>query len=392
MPRRSEFRLTKRAVDALRVKEKDAVFWDRDLAGFGVRVHASGRKTWVVQSRGPRGPVRVTLGRHGALSCDEARKRAAPVIDRIRRGEEPLSGEGEPALRVADLAERFMREYVARRCKPSTAPKYRSVLDNHILPALGSMNIEDVGKAEAAALHHALRATPAAANAATDVLRRMFTLAEAWEMAPPGRNPCLAVRRYRARKRERFLTREEYRRLGRVLAEAQGELWAPALGAIRVLLLTGCRRDEVLNLGWDDVDRAAGELRLEDTKTGPRMVPLTGPVLDVLDGVPRAPGNPWGFRAQRGGGRLTNLYHYWKPLRARAGLGEVRLHDLRHSFASRALALGEGLPVIGALLGHGEAASTARYAHLMRDAERAAAARVGESIGVHVANGRGGAS
>ena len=127
--------------------------------GLRVRVHATGRKVYVVQSRGPRGPVRVTLGRHGALSCDEARKRAAPVIDRIRRGEEPLSGEAEPAPTVADLAGRFMREYVASRCKPSTAPKYRSVLDNHILPALGSMNLGDVGKAEAAALQHALRAT-----------------------------------------------------------------------------------------------------------------------------------------------------------------------------------------------------------------------------------------
>ncbi len=319
MPRRSEFRLTKRAVDALSVKEKDAVFWDRDLAGFGVRVHATGRKVYVVQSRGPRGPVRVTLGRHGALSCDEARKRAAPVIDRIRRGEEPLSGEAEPAPTVADLAERFMREYVARRCKPSTAPKYRSVLDNHILPALGPMSVADVGRAEAAALHHALRATPGTANAAIDVLKRMFALAEAWELAPPGRNPCRRLRRYRTRKRERFLTQEEYRRLGRVLAEAQGEFWPPALGAIRVLLLTGCRRDEVLNLHWDDVDRAAGELRLKDTKTGPRMVPLTGPVLEVLDGVPRKPENPWVFRAQRGENRISNLYHYWKPLRARAG-------------------------------------------------------------------------
>ena len=389
MPRRSEFKLTKRAVDALSVKEKDAVYWDRDLAGFGVRVHATGRKVYVVQSRGPGGPVRVTLGRHGSLSCDEARKRAAPVIDRIRRGEEPLSGGAEPALRVADLAVRFMSEYVASRCKPSTAPKYRSVLDNHILPALGPMSVGDVGRAEAAALHHALRATPGTANAAIDVLKRMFALAEAWELVPPGRNPCRRLRRYGTRKRDRFLTREEYRRLGRVLAEAEGELWPPALGAIRVLLLTGCRRDEVLSLKWDDVDRAAGELRLRDTKTGPRMVPLTGPVLDALP--PRGDG-PWVFRAQRGENRISNLYHYWKPLRARAGLGEVRLHDLRHSYASRALALGEGLPVIGALLGHGEVATTARYAHLMRDAERAAAARVGESIGVHVSNGRRGAS
>ncbi|MCY4384223.1 MAG: tyrosine-type recombinase/integrase [Nitrospinae bacterium] len=386
MPRRSELRLTKRAVDALDPGGKDTLYWDRDLAGFGVRAYASGRKVYVVQSRGPRGPGRVTLGRHGELSCEEARKSAAGVIDRIKRGEDPVSGPPEAALTVADLAERFMGEYVAQRCKAATAPKYRSVLDNHVLPALGAMKIGEVGGAEVSALHHHLRETPAMANGVLDVLSRMFTLAEAWDLAPPGRNPCRRVRRYRTPPRERFLTPVEYRRLGRALREAEGSLWPPALAAIRLLALTGCRRDEVLNLRWEDVDRAAGELRLRDTKTGPRMVPLTRTALEALPGRGES---PWVFHAQRGERRLSNLYHYWKPVRSRAGLDDVRLHDLRHSYASRALALGEGLPVIGALLGHREVAATARYAHLMREAERAAAARVGESIGVHVTRNGG---
>ena len=139
-----------------------------------------------------------------------------------------------------------------------------------------------------------------------------------------------------------------------------------------------------INECWDDVDRTAGELRLRDTKTGPRMVPMTAAALDVLDAIPRSPGIPWVIPAQKGKGRLPNLYHYWRPVRARAGIDDVRIHDLRHSYASRALALGEGLPVIGRLLGHKEVATTARYAHLIRDAEKAAAVRVGESIGAHI--------
>ena len=161
-------------------------------------------------------------------------------------------------------------------------------------------------------------------------------------------------------------------------------MWPPAVAAIRLLMLTGCRSSEILNLRWDDVDRTAGELRLRDTKTGPRMVPMTAAALDVLDAIPRSPGIPWVIPAQKGRGRLSSLYHYWRPIRARAGLDDVRIHDLRHSYASRALALGEGLPVIGRLLGHKEVATTARYAHLIRDAEKAAAVRVGESIGAHI--------
>ena len=391
MPKRSDLKLTKRTVDALEVDGKDAIFWDRELAGFGVRVHTTGRKTWVVQSRGPGGPKRVTLGRHGEIATDEARKQAALIIDRIKRGEDPVPGPPEAESTVAGLAGRFMRTHVERHLKPGTISAYRTVLEGHILPALGGMRLEEVGGAEAAALHHRLRATPARANAAVHLLSRMFTIAEAWELVPPGRNPCRTLRRYRTQPRERFLAPEEYRRLGRALKEvcAEGGIWPPAVAAVRLLALTGCRRGEILNLGWDDVDRTAGDLRLRDAKAGPRMVPLTKPVLGVLDAIPRSEDNPWVIAGQRPGKRLTGLHHYWRPIRERAGLHDVRIHDLRHSYASRALALGESLYTIGKLLGHTSVATSARYAHLMRDAEREAAVRVGGSIGAHVANGRG---
>ena len=386
MPKRSELKLIKRAVDALEVEGKDAVFWDRDLAGFGVRVHPTGRKVYVVQTRGPAGPKRVTLGRHGEISTDEARKRAVPVIDRIKRGEAPTPKPPEPALTVADLAERFMRVHVKTHLKPGTATSYRYLLEKHILPSLGGMEIEQVGRAQVSALHHSLRGTPSMANGAVGVLSKMFSLAETWELLPPGKNPCRAVRPYRTHRRERFLTDEEFRRLGGTIkdAEANGSVWPPALAAITLLMLTGCRKSEILNLRWDDVDHTAGELRLRDAKTGPRMVPLTTPALRVLDGIARSPGNPWVFPGQNGASRPLNLTTNWERISTRSGLNDVRIHDLRHSYASRALALGEGLSAIGKLLGHNKVSTTARYAHLMRDAEKAAAARVGGSIGAHL--------
>ena len=386
MPRRSELRITKRTVDALTVEAEDAVFWDRDLAGFGVRVHATGRKVYVVQSRGPTGPKRVTLGRHGDMSTDEARKRAAVVIDRIKRGEDPVPAPPEPELTVAELAEQFMRTHVNVRCKPSTVATYRSVLDKHILPVLGAMSISEVGRGEISALHHRLHDTPAMANRTVKILSRMYSLAEAWERIPPGRNPCRSVRRYKERSRERFLTPEEFRCLGRVLrdVEADGSVWPLAIAALRLLLLTGCRKSEILTLRWDDVDRTAGDLRLRDAKAGPRMAPLTAPVLAVLDGIPRVSGNPWVIVGRKPDSHLPDLQLYWMRICERAGLDGVRIHDIRHSYASRALSLGESLPTIGKVLGHRKVATTARYAHLMRDAEKVAATRVGDSIGAHL--------
>ena len=149
-------------------------------------------------------------------------------------------------------------------------------------------------------------------------------------------------------------------------------------------MLTGCRKSEILTLRWEDVDLAANELRLGDSKTGPRAVPLSPAAAGVLSDLPRVSGNSWVIPGHKPGTHITNLDKPWRIVRTRAGLKEVRLHDLRHSYASRALALGEGLPTIGKLLGHRKVSSTARYAHLMRDAEKEAATRVGDSIGAHI--------
>ena len=387
MPAKDAPKLSKRTVDALRVESKDAVFWDRDLPGFGVRVYSTGRKVYVVQTRGPGGrPRRVTIGRHGEMSADEARSRAVVIIDRIKRGEDPVPPPPAQAWTVADLAERYMEAHVAVNCRPNTKELYRRVVTAYILPELGELPIEAVDRAHVSALHYGLRDKPYQANQAVDVLSKMFRLAEAWGLASPRRNPCRSVRRYKERRRERFLTPDEYRRLGRVLdeAEAGGSVWPSAIAALRLLMLTGCRKNEIVTLRWDDVDRTAGELRLRDSKTGARRVPLTPAVGAVLTGIPRIVGNAWVIAGQKSGAHLVSLDSIWIRLRARAGLEDVRIHDIRHSYASRALVLGEGLPMIGKLLGHVKVTTTARYAHLARDTEKASAAKVGGSIGADI--------
>ena len=382
MPKRGELTLSKRTVDGLSVEGKEAVFWDRELPGFGVRVYPSGTKIYVAQSRGPAGIRRVSLGRHGKTTAEEARKKAAAAIARIKQGEDPVARPLERTLTVADLAERYMEGHVKVHCNAHTQRIYAGSLRNHILPALGAKPVASVGRAEVAALHYGMRETPRAANRALMVLSKMFSLSEAWGMAPPGGNPCRFVLRYKEGRRERFLTEDEYRRLGLALREleAEGPVQARAAAALRLIMLTGCRLGEVLTLRWSDVDRRSGELRLRDAKTGARMVPLTPEASQVLAGIKRVRRSPWVFPARRPDRHLSELTNPWHRARERAEVEDVRIHDLRHSFASRALALGLALPMIGRLLGHTDIGSTARYAHLSRDAEKIAAARVGGSI------------
>ena len=297
----------------------------------------------------------------------------------------PAPAQPEPT--VADLAERFMRAHVEVNCKPATAGFYSLALDKHILPALGAMPVRAVEPAHVSPLHYALRSKPVTANRVIDILSKMLPLAEAWDLRSAGSNPCRTVRRYKERKRERFLSPDEIRRLGEVLdqAEAEGGASVYAVAAIRLLMLTDCRLNEVLFLRWDDVDRTAGELRIRDGKTGPRSVPLTPTVREVLAAVPRVPGNPWVIVSSSPGvHRRSTILEHWYRLRSQAGLDDVRIHDFRHSYASRALALGVSLTMIGRRLGHTKVATTARYAHLARETERASAARVGGSIGAHV--------
>ena len=379
--------LSDQVVDALPVEDREVIYWDKELPGFGVRVYATGSKAYLVRLRGPAGSRQVALGRHGVVPAEEARKRGAEVLARMRAGRDP-----EPRARkngaptVADLAERYLREHVAVRCKPLTLRNYRHVIQKNVLPILGRIPVAVLERRHVAELHYLLRRTPVSANDAVNALSRMLNRADAWGMVPPGRNPCRGMRKYRTRRLERFLTEREFRRLGETLdaLEAEGGVPVHAAAALRLLMLTGCRRGEIVGLRWADVRLDRSEIQLADSKTGPRTVSLSPPAVRVLAGLPRPAGNPWVIAGAKPGACLPHITYYWYRVRKRAGLEDVRLHDLRHSFASRALALGEPLPMIAKLLGHTKVQTTARYAHLTRDSVRDSADRVSASIAADI--------
>ena len=378
--------LTIRNVEALPEVDRETVFWDRDLTGFGVRVYPSGSKVYMVQSRGLGKSRRVTIGRHGVWTAEHARREAGRLIASIKGGGTPRRPGADAASvsgpTIAQLAERYMNEHVAVRCKPTTERAYRYILDKHLLPEFGRLRLGEITPGRAAGLHYRLRGTPIIANQVIDLLSRLFNRAAALDNAPTTGNPCRFIKRYPSRSRERFLSEQEFERLGAVLNElaSAGRTWASACTALRLLMLTGCRRNEILTLRWEDVDLEHDELRLRQAKTGARAVPLSPAAREILAALPRTPRNPWVIPGRVRGTRLCTLNASWQVVREKAELGDVRIHDLRHSFASRALALGYDLTMIGRLLGHHKPQTTARYAHLARHSVKTVAERIADSL------------
>ena len=377
-------RITKRTVDALGPAERERIVWDDDITGFGVRVHPTGRKVYIVKYRHEGRSVKVTIGPHGPVTPAAARAKAAEIVTLAKTGRDVAgrTPRARGSATMADLARRFMDEYTPAHLKPSTARLYRKIIDNRILPRLGKRRVSDIGKSDVAALHHDMRDVPDHANRTLSVLSRMLTLAEVWEMRPEGANPCRHVKRYPEHKRERFLSDEEYGRLGAALrdAEREGFTSPTAIAAIRLLMLTGCRSGEIMSLRWEHVELEKGELRLPDSKTGSKVVHLGDPAIGVLRDIPRMEGNPWVLPGTKSGKHVTYLHDSWRRILERAGIENLRIHDLRHSFASGGLLVGEGLPMIGKLLGHSKVQTTARYAHLANDPVKAAANRIASRI------------
>ncbi len=374
-------KITKRTVDALAGQERERVVWDDDLKGFGVRVHPTGRKVYIVKTRYRGRVIKMTIGPHGAVTPSYARVRAAEIITDARAGKNPAGRNADAPTMIA-LGKRFLKEYVATHCKPSTAEEYRRSVKLFIDPRIGRYRVPDIQRSDIAALHHDMRDTPYQANRTLGVLSKMFNLAELWDLRPDGSNPCRHVKRFREEKRERFLSDIEYQRLGAALKEIEvdGTETASAIAAVRLLMLTGCRLSEIQKLRWQHVDLGAGELRLPDTKTGAKVVYLGDPAIAVLERIDRRDGNPWVIAGRKPESHLTDLQHPWRRIRARADLDDVRIHDLRHSFASGGLLVGEGLPMIGKLLGHTQVQTTARYAHLASDPVKSAANRIASRI------------
>jgi integrase len=288
----------------------------------------------------------------------------------------------QASLSLAAFAKRYLSEYSVTKKKAASAHMDGLNLTNHVLPAMGQRLLIHIDRTDIAQLHHAMRDKPTAANRVLALVSHMMTMAEKWGLRPEGSNPCRHVDRYPERKRERFLSTDELARLGAVLADAEAKGAAPpqAVACVRLLLLTGARLGEILTLQWPHVDFDRACLRLPDSKTGAKVVHLNAPALALLADLTRLEGSPYVIFGEREGRPFGGIQKAWQRLRARAGLEDLRLHDLRHSFASVGAADGLSLPIIGALLGHTQAATTQRYAHLAADPLRQATERVGRRI------------
>lgn len=408
-------RLTTRTVDSAKARAKPYILYDDEVRGFGLRVMPSGFKSWIVEYR-PAGAgrsankKRMALGSCSALTAAQARKLAKDTLAGIRGGQDPLAVRAaeKTQITVGDLGKRFLAEHVEKRRKPTTVKFYRMAIERHINPALGKTRVGELKKADILKMHGNLSEKPVLANRAVTIVGSMLTWGTTIGEVPEGFRPTAGVEKNPEKGRERYLSTAELERLGAALRDAEtiGIPWdvdeesptakhipknvarrtvlSPhAVAAIRLLILLGARLREVLHLRWSEVDFERGLLLLPDSKTGKKTIILNAPALEILETVPRIGEYVIAGRPPAKGKKerpRSDLKKSWAAVRRHAGLGAIRLHDLRHSFASVGVGASMGLPIVGKLLGHSNAGTTQRYAHLDADPLRRASNAIGATI------------
>ena len=404
-------KLTKRSVDALFPRQKQYIEYDTELKGFGVAIYPSGIKSWVCEYRphgGGRGTAkkRVTLGKVTQLPPEQARKTAADMLAVVRLGGDPAleKAERRASVTVGELIDFFEARYVGPMLKPGTAVSHRIALEE-LRRAHGALKATALTRSHVATLHFRMADRPYAANRAVAVWSKAFAWAAGAGLIPEGQNPAKNIKKYREQGRERFLTSDELARLGDALREGETiglpyfvdetkptakhaakadhrrvKLDRYAVAALRLLILTGARLREVLHAKWEQVDIERGLIFLADSKTGKKPLYLSAAAQKVLADLPRIEGNPHVIAGANDGAPRSDLKKPWAAVSRAAGLEGVRIHDLRHSFASFGAGASLGLPIIGKLLGHSQPATTARYAHLDADPMRRAVDTIGSAI------------
>lgn len=369
-------KLTREIIDKIVTDGSERTVFDSSVPGFGFRLTANGTGLWIARARNGTKRVKLTLGAYPDKSLSAARTEAHGVLQDIRDGKDPRA---QKAIRqaaiaaghttVATLSERWLKEYVRSKLKPRTVADYERLLEQRILPRLGALPVSSVSKSDVIAFHATMANTPRRANYVISTTRALFTFAEEIGLRPPGTNPAKKIKMFRQGVRERFLSEEEIGRAAESIRKAEDaeKISVHAAAGLRLALFTGARSGEITSAEWTHVDWPRKQIRLPDSKTNePRTIHLSPAAIEVLKGLPR-------FGKYVVAGRYKddpyqNLSRAWIVAREFGGLQDVRLHDLRHSYASLAAGRGVSLQMIGKLLGHKVPATTQRYAHLARDA------------------------
>lgn len=384
-------KLTKSLIDSAQPAEKTYLLWDSAISGFGVKITPTGRKVYLMKFRTADGrQKKPSIGVHGNITCERAREIAREWHGELAKGNDP--SENRQSLRqsptVSQLCDRFMRDHVRIHKKASSAELDEFFIEKYIKPNLGTLKTISVNRQDINRFHISHSKTPSQANRMLAALSKMFNLAEEWGLRPAHSNPTHGVQKYKEEKRERFLSEEEMKTLGETLetAEKEGTETPHFVALIRLLMLTGARLSEIKNAKWEWVDEQAGLLRLPDSKTGKKVIHLSPAALEVLKGIPRLDDNPHIIAGGKPGMPLHNAQKPWRRVRKKAGLEDVRLHDLRHTYASACIGQGMPLAMVAKLLGHAQLRTTERYAHLANDPVKAAAAQSSEFIGKHFMN------
>ncbi|MGR6467925.1 tyrosine-type recombinase/integrase [Rhizobium sp. PAMB 3182] len=394
-------KITKRWLEQVEAEATDRFYWDESPKGFGVKVTPKGRKIFVAQTRLNGRTRRATIGEFGSpWSPEQARSEAIRLLSEFSRGSDPVAEKKAARQRGVSVAE-LLNEYLREACehkKPSTREIEAGLARRRIVPLLGKRPVAELTESEVQRFHRRVAKGDTAtdvktkargraivkggkgtANRTLDLLSSMLSYAVMLKVRAD--NPAKGVKKFKLIKHDRHLSPDELSRLGDSLRNAQENGTSLyAISAIRFLALTGCRRGEALGLQWAWLDNAHGIARLPDSKTGQKVLILGRQVLDLLEALPRRADSPLVFPSADGGTVPISLHKIWKQVRKAAGLADVRLHDLRHNFASAAVSSGESLYIVGKLLGHTQAQTTQRYAHLSQNPVKAAADATSSSI------------
>ena len=367
--------LTQARVNDLKPRKSVRNLRDGALKGFGVRVLPSGKKRFFVHSQKDGRRIWKIIGDADSIGLDEARRRAAALLGAIHCNGDACALPEETVFEA--VADEVFRNY-GRHWKPRTLKVNRGYLRNQILPGFRGRDVADITRADVQRWFASLHATPVAADRSAPILSVILREAEVYGYRPEGSNPCVGIRRYRRKGRERFLSGAELRRLALTLDRHEAR-WPLHVAFVRLLLLTGCRKSEIATLEWSAYRE--GHLFLPDSKSGPRTVWLSSPARALLARLSRT--GRWVFPSARTDKPLCidALDAFWGKVRAEAGLRDVRLHDTRHTYASIAIAHGETIATTGRLLGHGAPETTLKYAHLSDASVLEAANALGGILG-----------